>query len=364
MKRMLGMLLALLLALGACTAVAENANGGKVEIGTISINGMFTLKCGLPEGYRVETIYEGPEQVIAALLHEDPAKPSMMLSVAFDETYADVERMNDLDEEAMDLLEKTFTDVDPTVEISYGDTGLGTRLLIAKQTEGEQDYIDFLSVYKGYFVEFVMVASEQAEDKNLTDEQLQLCIDFLTDLDFVPGDMPVVTGAADLAGTTVLARLTNYDAEANTLQAELKRTLVLNPEVVAALQVGDTLVLGEQQEVIESLEPDEEDGSILVNDEIWLFPREDGVHASMYEHEYTETIALLTLEVPEDLVFIDGIDPETGDVLEEPAEHTAAEFIAQLSAGGYPDFASDNVNVTFDAEGRMTKVERFYTPWQ
>ena len=77
-----------------------------------------------------------------------------------------------------------------------------------------------------------------------------------------------------------------------------------------------------------------------------------------------DTIAVLTLEIPENFVFVDHIDPETGDVLDEPTEHNAAEFAAMLAAGGYPDFASDNVKVTFDENGAMVRAERRYTPWQ
>ena len=39
-------------------------------------------------------------------------------------------------------------------------------------------------------------------------------------------------------------------------------------------------------------------------------------------------------------------------------------FAAMLAAGGYPDFASDNVKVTFDENGAMVRAERRYTPWQ
>ena len=357
MKKWISILLAAVMALCCVASLAEET--GKVDIGTISINGAFTLKCGVPEGYKIEPIYSGPEQIITSLTHEDPAKPTMVLSVAFDETYADVDRMNDLDDEALALLEKTFTDVDPTVEISYGDTGLGTRLMIAKFTETEQDYIDFLSVYKGYFVEFIMIASEKSEDKNLSDEQLQLCIDFLTDLDFVPANMPVISSQADVAGTTVLANLSNYDAETRTLQAELKRPILLDPAMVAALQAGDTLVLGEHTETIKTIER-EETGTVVVNDEIYLYPKDDGVHAFFYEQEYTETIAVLTLSVPDNLRFLDWTDPD----LEAPVEHTAEEFITMLTSEESLNFASQNVNITFGADGTLEKVERFYTPWQ
>ncbi len=361
MRKTMAILLSAVIALACFAGFAEET--GKIAIGTISINGVFTLKCGLPDGYGIQTLYEGREQVIALLSSEDETKPQMVLSVAFDETYADVDRMNDLDEEAFALLEKTFTDVDPTVEISYGDTGLGTRLLIARQTDGEQDYIDFLSIYKGYFVEFVMVASQHSEDKNLTDEQLRLCIDFLTDLDFVPSELPADSDTAALAGQTVLADLTDYDPETNTVQAELKRAIALDPETVAGLEEGDTLALGAFSEVIEKMAA-EEDGSILINDEILLTPKGESVNAFFYEQQLTETFAVLTLEVPENLIFLDQIDPETGEILDDMTEHTAAEWIAMLTEGGYPDFASENVYITFGEDGQLTTVTRIYTPWQ
>ena len=101
-----------------------------------------------------------------------------------------------------------------------------------------------------------------------------------------------------------------------------------------------------------------------MNDEIRLDYGEEDVRVSEYEHDFMETIAVLTLEIPEDFVFLDGIDPESGEILDEPTEHTAAEFAEMLAAGGFPDFASDNVYVTFDENGGMVKAERFYTPWQ
>ena len=358
MKKGFLILLAAVMALLCVTSYAEEQ--AKVDIGTISINGAFTLKCGIPDGYEVTPISATPDQVIASITSQDETKPAMVLSVAFDETYADVDRMNDLDQEALELLEKTFTDMDPTVEISYGDTGLGTRLMIAKQTDGEQDYIDFLSIYKGYFVEFVMIAPLASEDKNLSSEQLQLCIDFLTDLDFVPAHLPVVTSAADLAGKTVLANLTVDAQDASKIQAELYQPIVLDPAAVAGLKEGGTLSIGEENIDIETIEKDENDGTITINGDILLSEREDGFHASQYENEYTEIVATLTLDVPDSLVFLDSSDPSQ----DEPAQHTAAEFMEMLSSGQFPDFASHNVNITFGDDGSLVKVERFYTPWQ
>ena len=364
MKKLLSILLILALALGFTAAAAEEPNG-KVTIGTISINGAFTLKCGLPEGYKIMPLRVTDSEVRALLYSGEEGNPRMYLSVAFDETYADVDRMNDLDDEAMDLLEQSFVANDPTVEISYDETGLGTRLLIAKQTEDKPNYIDFLSVYKGYFVEFVMVASDKDMTKELTDDQLALCIDFLTDLDFVPENLDEQS-ASEAAGQTWIAGLSDYDRDLNQLQAALKRPIILDPETVAGLKAGDTLTIGTEEIAVETIEPLDE-GDWTVNDEIILTTYEDGVHASLYEHEYMEVFATLMLDVPEDLEFQDGIDPATGEILDEPTVHTAAEFIEILQAGeesGDPGFTADNVYISLDAEGKLTLVQRFYVPWQ
>ena len=362
MKKMLAILLSLAMALACAGAFAEDYEvSDKVAIGTISINGAFTLKCGLPEGYTITPITADRDQITAMLASEDDTKPVMVLSVAFDEAYADVERMNDLDEEAFAVLEQSFIDMDPTVEISYGDTGLGTRLLIAMQTAGEQDYIDFLSIYKGYLVEFVLVAPMNAEDRNLTEDQLRMCIDFLTDLDFVPAPMPEEVPVVEEG--TYTANLSDYDPESNTLKAALTRVIVLDPALLETLKVGDILDIGSESVTVEKLEKFD-DGDIAVNDDIVLGVYDGEVHASMNEKDYTEVFATLTLQVPETLLFLDGIDPATGDILDTPTEHSAKEFIAMLSSGEYPDFSSDNVRITLDENGELAVVERFYTPWQ
>lgn len=361
MKKIIAILLCLMLMLGAVSAMAEQAE--KLTIGSIDINGAFTLKCGVPEGYQVTPIITDRDHVVASIASEDPEKPVMMLSVAFDEAYSEVERMNDLTEEELVVLENTFTDVDPTVEISYGDTGLGTRLMIAKQTEGDFDYIDFLSIYKGYFIEFALVPSETAADKTLTDEQMQVCIDFLTDLDFVPMDKD--DARPTVAGMTWIAELSGYDAETDTVQAVLKRTITLPAEEVEALQVGDTLHVGQENIVIETLEK-LDDGEILINDEITLRNYGGEMHVYFYEKEYLEAFETRTLKVPDTVSFMDGVDPETGDPLDEEAKRTADEFRALLAGGKEmdPGFDADNVYVSFDDNEEMVLVQRFYAPWQ
>lgn len=347
----------------AMTDVAVlQTKSGKVSLGTIDINGAFTLQCGLPEGYRVAEAKINRERLTAAFTAEENPEqnPVMQLSVAFDKDYAWVARMNDLEDEAYAALEKTFTDVDPTVEITYGDTGLGTRLLIARQTEGDTDYINFLSIYKGYFVEFVMAPGSEAADKHLTDEQLSKCIDFLTDLDFVP----VGQSESDVADKTFVTNLSGYDPETRTVHAVVMRPVILTKAEVDALKVGGTLTAGEYTAEIQSLEVID-NGEIEINGSDYLTPYgPDEYHLFFYEREYLEPMVEMDLKVPENLRVLDEVDPESGELLEEPAERTVDEFIEMLSAEGGVGFASENVYVTFDADSEMAQVQRFYNPYQ
>ena len=342
------------------TTIADN---GKTDLGVIDINGAFSLQCKMAEGYTIELLKSTSDQMIARVSSEDRNKPVLQLSVGFDEDYAAVERLNDVDDETLAKLEKTFTDVDPMVEISFGDTGLGTRLMIVRMRENGLDYLDFMSIYKGYFVECVMSPSPEAEDKTLSEEQIRMCIDFLTEMDFVPA---ADDGTAEaVQGHQYITNLMDYNPADNTVLAVVMYPVTADENTVNALKVGDTLAYGTlgDEVAIESIET-QEDGSLLINDWITLVNDGGEYHIYFYELEYLEELARLTLEVPDDLVVLDNIDQATGNPLDEPKTLSVEEFRAMLEAEAYPDFATDNVRVTFDEDGQMAEVERIYSPAQ
>ena len=184
MKKVIALLLSLTLLLSCAAVFAENAPE-KEQLGTINVNGEFNLKCALPEGYRVIVADAQSTHLLATIMSDDPEKPVLILSIAFDEAYANVARMNDLTDEDLAFIEGTFQ-VDYNVEITYAETTHGTKLLIAKEVGEKQDFVDIMSVYQGYFIEFVMTPGFEATDKTLTEEQIQMCINFLSELDFEP----------------------------------------------------------------------------------------------------------------------------------------------------------------------------------
>ena len=93
--------------------------------------------------------------------------------------------MNDMTDEELAILEESFRKMNQ-VEIEYRETGLGTKLLVVREVGDDTDFVDFLSVYKGYFVEFVMTPNPDAAIQELTEAQIQTAIQFLTDVMFEP----------------------------------------------------------------------------------------------------------------------------------------------------------------------------------
>ena len=157
----------------------------ETRIGTLNVNGEFLLQGKVPQGYRLQVISARNTKIIATLVAEDGIRPQMLLTIAFDEMFAGVERMNDLSAEEMETLKASYTHMNE-VEFSEAETAGGTKLLIARETGSDEDFVSIISLYKGYYVEFVLSPNPIAADQKLTDAQIQAGINFLSALEFIP----------------------------------------------------------------------------------------------------------------------------------------------------------------------------------
>lgn len=155
------------------------------SLGTLNVNGAFDITCKLPDNYNLQVVNLRGGKIVASILSDDITSPQLYLSIAYDETYGDIERMNDMTPEQLAVLEATFSDMNE-VEITYQNTGHGTKLMIARETGSDTDFVDILTIYKGYFIEFNMTPNPNAANQTLTNAQIGMCIDFLTDMDFIP----------------------------------------------------------------------------------------------------------------------------------------------------------------------------------
>ena len=361
MKKIIAILLSLALLLGCAAGLAEGTE--KQSFGTIRVNGEFTLKGVLPEGYKVFPFEQSDDAILSFIRSADGdvPKPEMMLSIAYDETYSNVERLNDLDDEALATLEKTFTDTDPYANITYDETVYGTRLMVCRTQTDSYDSLDVFSIYKGYFVEFVMNPNPQAPEQKLTDEQVEQCHYILSELDFVEG---AEEQEIKVEGNTFMIEIAGFDAEAKTLDIHLLRQIVMTEWDAVKINEGDTIKIGTDEVEIATLSYDGDDA--VINDEFYLRKNEDGLYNPyFYDAPVVEVVKEMTVSVPDSLVFTDDINPETGEILDEKKTGTAEDLFAALEAvKDGPDFASKNVNATFDENGELTEIQRNYVPWQ
>ncbi len=187
MKRLMAVLMSLALVLMCFAACAENAE--KTNLGKVDMNGAFELRCALPEGYGIQERTADQIRFMAVIASADETKPVMVLSIAYDELLSSVDRLNDLDSDALAQIEATFREEDE-VEIIYCETSHGTKLMMVKETKGGVNYVDFYTIYKGYSIEFVLTRALEVTDAAITEDEIRMAVEFLSDLDFIPAGDP------------------------------------------------------------------------------------------------------------------------------------------------------------------------------
>ena len=140
-----------------------------------------------------------------------------------------------------------------------------------------------------------------------------------------------------------------------------------DPEDIGALQVGDGIYTQGREVEIRSIS--DVDGYLVFNegaeDEVYLFESVDLNYWIMDVNDNT-WLELATVSVPasERFIFLDGIDPVTGEGLLHPTVHNLEGFLELLGAEDDPGFDIYNVEAVTDEEGKLAVIRRFYVPWQ
>ena len=178
MKKAFALALCLIMILCAVCASAEDA-ADKVELETVSVGQTFSIRSKLPEGYAFSLMTSTDLNLVGLLIGRED-QPAITVSIAYNEAYQDVERFNDVDEETVQEIRDSFSSMD---DVTFEDleTAYGPRLL--KVTTNDRSFVDIYTIYKSYELEFVMVGKGELQDADV-----QMLVDFISDMDFVPVD--------------------------------------------------------------------------------------------------------------------------------------------------------------------------------
>ena len=140
-----------------------------------------------------------------------------------------------------------------------------------------------------------------------------------------------------------------------------------DPEDIGALQVGDGIYTQGREVGIRSIS--DVDGYLVFNegaeDEVYLFESVDLNYWIMDVNDNT-WLEVATVSVPasEKFIFLDGIDPATGEGLLHPTVHNLEGFLELMGAEDDPGFDIYNVEAVTDEEGKLAVIRRLYVPWQ
>lgn len=182
---------------------------------------------------------------------------------------------------------------------------------------------------------------------------------FAADPEEVPDVLPV-----DGSDEDYYALVDEYDPTDNTVMVAIRDRIMIDKEEAESLKVGSNIQIGDETVTVETLQADKY--NICINDKYYLdYTDGSQLLASFMSMPLYETVVGGVMEVADDLVFVDGIDPENGMPLDEPVTRTAAEFKEMIQdLDGY-GFNMDNVKIRYNEDtGVLKRVERYYTPFQ
>ena len=170
-----------------------------------------------------------------------------------------------------------------------------------------------------------------------------------------------------LISVAVDAKISGYDPIHHTVGVTILIPERYRPDEILSLKVGDGIYTQGREITIRSISEDE--GYLVLNagqeDEVYLFESVDLNYWIMDVNDNT-WVELATVNVPmsDRLLFLDEIDPVTGEGLLYPTVHNQAEFLAQMKVTDDPGFDRRNVKAVFDETGELALIRRIYVPWQ
>ena len=174
----------------------------------------------------------------------------------------------------------------------------------------------------------------------------------------------------DLSNTLVDARIKSYNKEDGTMTLEIIVPEFYDGEDIKNLQIGDAIYTQGHEVTVDAINEYDCFITVIQNDpdEVIMIVTDLDTVCPIMDNDDFSWITLTTVTVPvmPYLVFLDGIDPATGEDLPLPTVHSAEEFIAILDGKNKsdPGFDLNNIEIVFNSEAQPDIIRRHYVVWQ
>ena len=180
MRKIIAVVFAVVLLL-ACTAAP--AESGKESLGVLRVQKSFDIQYKtLPDDYSLTVYLQDDMMIFANIESSRTSLPRMGLVIAYNDQWAETERLNDLSEEEMQVIRNSFAEEYGNLEFEIKETKYGTNLLVVEAPSKLDAYV--YTIYKGHEIEIHLFPG--ADQEALTDADIDRVVAFLSDMDFVP----------------------------------------------------------------------------------------------------------------------------------------------------------------------------------
>lgn len=180
MKRIIALVLSLAMLLACTAAMAETE---KESMGILKVSKAFDIRySALPDDYTLSIFQQNDMAIIANIQSAQAALPRMGLVIAFNDEWAETERLNDVSEEDLQAIKDSFLDEYADLAFDTRDTSFGTKLLVVTAPSGQDAYV--YTIYKGHEIEIHLFPG--TEQEALDEADIERVVAFLSDIDFVP----------------------------------------------------------------------------------------------------------------------------------------------------------------------------------
>ncbi len=180
MKKIIALVLSVMMLLTCAAAMAE---AEKESMGTLKVNKAFEIRYSpLPDDYTLSIFQQNDMTIIANIKSSQAVLPRMGLTIAFNDEWADTERLNDVSEEDLEAIKDSFYSEYNELTFETRETAAGTQLLVVTVPSGQDAYV--YTIYMGHEIEIHLIPGEEQEALSAAD--IDRVVAFLSDMDFVP----------------------------------------------------------------------------------------------------------------------------------------------------------------------------------
>ena len=175
-------------------------------------------------------------------------------------------------------------------------------------------------------------------------------------------ERPVVTALASEINPDNLVSVA-FDAKINACADGVFNITILvperyDPDEIKALKVGDGIFTEGREIEIRSIT--DRDGYI-----VYLYESIDMNYWIADDNDNTWVeFPSITVRASDHFIFLDGINPSTGESLLHPTVYNMAGFLERMNSTDDSGFDIRNVEVVIDEDGKLAVIKRFYVPWQ